>query len=159
MSGKTTLAMKMSKALQRKNVKTIVLDPFLDPEWYADFITSDQDEFLNVVWDVGRQCAIFVDESGDAIGKYNNVMNELATRGRHWGHICHFICQRPKQLSTTIRTQCSNLAIFKQSLADTKDLANEFVDNEINNAHTLEKGEFIYVRDGHKTVKLNAFNL
>ena len=145
--------------MQRKNVKTIVLDPFLDPEWQADFITSDQDEFLNVVWNVGRQCAIFVDESGDAIGKYNNVMNELATRGRHWGHICHFICQRPKQLSTTIRTQCSNLAIFKQSLADTKDLANEFVDNEINNAHTLEKGEFIYVRDGYKTVKLNAFNL
>lgn len=151
--------MQMAKAKQRAGIKTIVLDPFLDPEWNADFITSDQEMFLDVVWNKSRQCAIFVDESGDMIGKYNSVMNELATRGRHWGHKCHFICQRPKQLSTTIRTQCSDLAIFKQSLADTKDLANEFVEPMINQAHELEKGEFIYVRDNHKPMKLNAFNL
>jgi len=93
------------------------------------------------------------------IGKYNSVMDELATRGRHWGHKCHFITQRSKQLSTTIRSQCSDIAIFKQSLADTKDLSNEFVEPMINEAHTLEKGEFILARDGHKSVKLNAFNL
>lgn len=150
--------MKMAKEKQRNGIKTIVLDPFLDPEWGADFITSDPEQFLKIVW-ASRQCAIFVDESGDMIGKYNNVMNELATRARHWGHKSHFICQRPKQLSTTIRSQCSELAIFKQSLNDTKDLADEFVEPMINQAHSLEKGEFIFVRDNQKPVKLSAFTL
>lgn len=93
------------------------------------------------------------------IGRYSPVMEELATRGRHWGHKCHFITQRAKQIGTNIRTQCSNAVIFKQSLDDTKDLSNEFVDPMINEAHKLEKGEFIYHRDGHKTLKLNVFNL
>lgn len=129
-----------------------------DPDWNADFITDDQDEFLEAVWQ-SRNCAVFVDEAGSAIGKYNRVMEELATKGRHWGHKCYFICQRAKQISTTIRAQCSDLAIFKQSYDDTKDLANEFVEPMINQAHTLGKGEFILVRDGLPAQKLNAFDL
>jgi len=93
------------------------------------------------------------------IGKYNNLMEQLATRGRHWGHKCYFISQRAKQLSTTLRAQCSELVIFKQSLTDTKDLANEFVDNAINEANALDDGDFIYVRHRQKTVKLNVFKL
>jgi hypothetical protein len=106
-----------------------------------------------------RSCAIFVDESGRMIGKFNNVMDDLATMGRQWGHKCYFITQRVKQISTTIRTQCSEIVIFKQSLADTKDLADEFVEPIINDAHKLEKGEFIYVRDGAKPLKLNVFKI
>lgn len=93
------------------------------------------------------------------IGKYSSVMDELATQGRHWGHKMFFITQRVKQLSTNLRDQCSEVVIFKQSLADTKDLANEFVEPEINNAHKLEKGEFIYIRDGKKPLTLNVFAL
>jgi len=93
------------------------------------------------------------------IGKYDTIMEELATRGRHWGHKCFFISQRSKQLSTTLRAQCSELAIFKQSLRDTKDLADEYVEPMINEAHTLNKGEFIYVRDEFPPIKLNVFNL
>ena len=86
-------------------------------------------------------------------------MDELATQGRHWGHKMFFITQRVKQLSTNLRDQCSEVVIFKQSLADTKDLANEFVEPEINNAHQLNKGEFIYIRDGQKPLTLNVFEL
>jgi DNA helicase HerA-like ATPase len=158
LSGKTTWAKKKAASLKKLGYKIIVLDPFLDPAWNADFITSDKDKFLSTVWN-SRQCAVFVDEAGDMVGKYDTVMNELATRGRHWGHKCYFITQRAKQLSTTVRAQCSELVIFKQSQNDTKDLANEFVDNTINEAHTLSKGQFIYVRDGHETIKLNVFDL
>lgn len=86
-------------------------------------------------------------------------MERLATEGRQWGHKCYFITQRVKQVSTTIRTQCSEIVIFKQSLNDTKDLADEFVEPLINQANTLEKGEFIYVRDNQPTLKLNVFKL
>ena len=129
-----------------------------DPDWNADFQTENQDEFLEAVWG-NRSCAVFIDEAGDEIGKYNKTMEKLATRGRQWGHKCYFISQRVKQLSTTIRTQCSELVIFKQSLTDTKDLADEFVEPMINQAHTLEKGEFILVRDNLPPLKLNVFDL
>ena len=158
LSGKTTFAKKKAAAFKKQGVHIIVLDPLLDPQWNATFITFDQEKFLEIVWK-NRNCAVFVDEAGDAIGKYNKVMDMLATRGRQWGHKCFFITQRAKQLSTTIRTQCSELVIFKQSLADTKDLANEFVEPMINDAQSLEKGEFIYIRDGQKPLKLNVFDL
>lgn len=158
LSGKTTFAKKKAQALKKKGYHIIVLDPFLDPEWQADFITSDPEKFLHVVWN-NKQCAIFVDEAGDMIGKYDKVMEKLATRGRHWGHKCFFITQRVKQLSTTVRNQCSELVIFKQSAADTKDLANEFVEPMINEAHALAQGEFIYIRHNQPPVKLDVFKL
>jgi len=158
LSGKTTFAKKKAAALKAHGHNIIVLDPFLDPQWNATYITSDQDDFLEKVW-LNRNCAVFVDEGGSTIGKYNKAMEELATRGRHWGHKCFFITQRVKQLSTTIRTQCSEVVIFKQAQRDTKDLADEFVEPIINNAHLLQKGEFFYVRDNQEPLKLNVFSL
>lgn len=159
MSGKTTLAKKKAESLQKvKGRHNIVLDPFLDPEWKADFITNKQDEFLKAVWG-NRNCNIFIDESGSSVGKFNTLMDELATRGRHWGHKVYFICQRSKMISTTVRSQCSELAIFKNSRNDTQDLADEFVEPMILEADKLAKGEFIYVRDGLETIKLNVFEL
>lgn len=158
LSGKTTFGKKKAKALKRQGKLVFVLDPFLDPEWEADFITDDKDEFLQVVW-ANKNAAVFVDEGGSTVGKYSEVMNELATRGRHWGHKVYFISQRAKQISTTIRTQCSELVIFKQSQNDSKDLSDEFVEPIILQADKLAKGEFYYVRDNQPTVKLNVFQL
>lgn len=158
MSGKTTFAKKKAASLKNSGKNIIVLDPFLDPEWNATFITNNSDEFLEAVW-ANRSCAVFVDEAGSSIGKYSPIMEELATRGRHWGHKCYFITQRAKQLSTSLRAQCSEIVIFKQSLNDTKDLADEFVEPQINQAHSLNMGEFIYVRHNQPTLKLNVFEL
>ena len=135
-----------------------MLDPLLDPGWNADFITGNQEKFLDAVWN-NQDCAIFIDEGGETIGRYNKVMDRVATKGRHWGHKCYFITQRPKQISTNIRAQCSELVIFKQSLNDTRDLADEFVETMINEAHTLADGEFIYVQKGVAARKLNVFSL
>ena len=157
-SGKTTFATKKALALKSQGYSVIVLDSMRDPRWPADFITDDQEHFLDVVW-ASRNCAVFIDEAGDEVGKYNDAMNRLATKGRHWGHKVHFICQRTKQISTTVRTQCSNVVIFKQSLNDTKDLADEFVEPMINQAHLLKDGEFIYVRHGQPPGKYNVFEI
>lgn len=158
LSGKTTFAKKKAASLKARGIPIIVLDPLLDPEWRADFITSDPAKFLDILWQ-SRGCAVFIDEAGDAVGKFNEPMNKCATRGRHWGHKCFFITQRVKQISTTIRTQCSELVVFKQSYNDTKDLADEFVEPLIKEAHRLDHGEFYYVRHGQPTLKLNVFNL
>lgn len=165
LSGKTTFTEKKTKSINRLHGrKIIVLDPMLDKRWGEGiapsdiFVTSNKQKFLQMVWN-SKNCVVVVDEAGKMIGKYDDVMDELATTGRHFGHKCFFITQRAKQISTTIRTQCSEIAIFKQSKDDTKDLANEFVEPMINEAHTLAKGEFIYVRDGQAPEKLNVFEL
>lgn len=152
-SGKTTWARKKALSLQRQNRHVIILDPFKRKSWDNGnehaYITDNEKDFLNAIWS-NRECAIFIDEAGETVGKYNDLINSVASKSRNFGHKCFFIMQRPKQISVTIRCQCSELVIFRSSLSDTKDIADEFVEPRINEAHNLKLGEFIYVRKGHK---------
>lgn len=132
----------MANQYKQKQIPVLVLDPDKRSLWNADFITNDPEEFLLVVF-ANRSCAIFVDESGDMIGRYGGAMNRLATTSRKWGHNCHFIAQRAKQIDVTTRTQCSNIFLFKQSLDDTKELARDFCAEDLKQAHTLKKGEYL----------------
>lgn len=163
-SGKTTWAKKKAHSLQRIEPAraVIVLDPFKRPSWILNpdlcFVTNDRDEFLKTVW-ASRECSIFVDEAGDEIGRYDDIMNSLATKSRNYGHKCHFIMQRSKQISTTIRTQCAEIVCFQQSYNDTKDLADEFCAPALAKAHELKKGEFIHAIKGGNVSKNNVFLL
>lgn len=143
LSGKTTLAKKLAPVYRARGIKVGVLDPLGDPEWEADFRTTDPDDFLRAFW-ASRQCAWFVDESGDAVGKYDEAMIKTATRGRHWGHRMHYITQRGAQLSRTVRDQCSSLFLFTTSLDDSKIHANEWNKPQIKSAHTLRQGEYFH---------------
>jgi hypothetical protein len=119
-----------------------VLDPDKRSGWQADFLTDDPAEYLEVV-KVNQGCALFIDESGQMIGRYAREMAWLATNSRKWGHKAHFITQRATQLDTTVRNQCTTIFLFKQSLNDTKILANEFVSDDLEAAHTLSQGEYL----------------
>lgn len=160
--GKTTWARKKAHSLQRAGRTCIILDPFKRSSWAVvpehAYVTDDEELFLKAIWE-NRECAIFIDESGDMVGKYNDLINSVATKSRNFGHKCYFIMQRQKQISTTIRTQCTEIVIFKSSLNDTKDLADEFVEPMLKEAPTLEKGEFIQTTKGGKPAKYNVFNL
>jgi len=143
-SGKTCLAKQMAAAYRARGVGVLVLDPLADPGWETDYITSDPDQFIEIFW-ASRSCAVFIDEAGDAVGRYDAVMAKTATRGRHWGHNCHYITQRGAQLAVTVRDQCSNLFIFCTALNDAKTHANEWNQPELVNCPTLKKGEYYHV--------------
>lgn len=142
-SGKTTLAKELASAYRRQGVSVLALDPMHDL-WDADYQTADNDEFLRVVWG-SKSCAIFVDEAGDAIGQYDKTMNQLATKGRHWGHNVHFITQRGAMISRTIRDQCSRLFLFATARPDAKIHAVEWNSPELEHASKLEKGAYFDV--------------
>jgi len=145
-SGKTTFATRLSEQYHKENYKIIVLDPLIDPRWKADFITNDEEQFLSVVKSPKtRSCQIFIDESGESIGRYNSNMFFLATRARHYGHNSHFISQRGSQLSKTVRDQCSILVLFNCSFTDAKNLSDEWNRPELKNASQLQQGEYFYV--------------
>ncbi len=142
-SGKTTLAKRLAKRYRTHEQKVLVLDSLNDPEWEADFQTTDIDEFLAVFWS-SRRCAVFIDEAGDAVGKFNTVMQRTATRGRHWGHSVHFITQRSVQLSPTVRDQCGHIFLLTTSLKDSKVHADEWNQPQLATAHTLRRGEYFH---------------
>ena len=126
-------------------MKTLVLDPFNDPGWHADFITSDSDEFLEVYFNANTlRCGVFIDEAGDSVGRYDNAMIRTATRGRHWGHNNHYCSQRGTLLARTVRDQCSHLFLFATGLEDCKIHAREWNNQQLLEGHTLPQGDFFH---------------
>lgn len=162
-SGKTTLAKKLCKDYQKRKIACIVLDPLRDPGWSdapdSDlfFQTVDKDEFLATV-KASQRCAVFIDESGESVGQYDTTMHWLATRGRHYGHNCHFISQRGQQIAKTVRDQCGRLFLFTCSLTDAKILADEWNKPVLREAHMLEQGEFFIVGRFSGTEIASAFD-
>ena len=145
-SGKTTLAKKLCENYRKRGISTIVLDPLWD-NWNANFQTSDPNEFMQIVSNPQTQrCAIFIDESAESIGQYNKEMFWLATRARHYGHNSHFIVQRTKQLSPTVRGQCRFLYMFNSPIVDCKDLANDFNEPRLIGGADLEQGKCYFVQ-------------
>lgn len=142
-SGKTSLAKKLAAHYQSKGIGVLVLDPMGDPEWPADYKTANADEFLDTFWN-SRRCAVFIDEAGDSVGRFNTVMQRTATKGRHWGHACHYITQRGAQLATTVRDQCSHLFLFTSSLNDSKIHADEWNQQELKTANSLKQGHYFH---------------
>lgn len=144
-SGKSTLAAQLSHEYHQAGIGVIVLDPMLDSRWQADVLTADRNYFLACInHPETSHCAIFVDESAEMIGHYQSEMFFLATRGRHMGHNCHFISQRAKQISPTVRDQCSFLALFSCSYPDALELSNNFNRPELKEANGLSKGEYFF---------------
>ena len=143
-SGKTTLAKRLAKRYKQKGVNVLLLDPLNDPGWEVDFRTTDADEFLRVFWQ-SRRCAAFIDEAGDAVGRFDTVMQRTATRGRHWGHNVHYISQRGAMLAPTVRDQCGHLFLFTTALNDSKLHANEWNNPELAQANSLPQGCYYHV--------------
>jgi DNA helicase HerA-like ATPase len=142
-SGKTTLAKDLCHRYYSRGYATAVLDPLNDPDWCPDFQTRDSGDFLECARN-SRSLGLFLDESGESVGKYNDEMFWLATRARHYGHKSHFLTQRPQQLSRTVWNQCSHLFLFNISAYDAKLLADEFNKPELRRANELAQFECFY---------------
>lgn len=152
-SGKTTLAKSMCAHYKAHGIATCVLDPLADPEWNSDFQTTDKAEFLDRV-KKSRQCALFIDESGEMVGRYDAEMFWCATQARHWGHRTHFITQRAAQLSPTVRHQCTKLFVFRVGVKDAETLAEEFGQDSVLEAGRLPQFEFLAVSRFGNTERL-----
>lgn len=150
---------KLIPAYRTANRPSIVLDPLSDPTWGLsanDFQTDNPKEFLSVMFK-SRSCALVVDESAEAIGRYAGEMRVVATQSRHLGHKAHFVVQRAVDLDRTIRDQCTELYLFRVGHNDAKVLAEEWGFEELKNASNLRQGEFYKVTRFETPIKLNLF--
>jgi hypothetical protein len=141
-TGKTTLGFRLAAAYRQQGINVLVLDPDLRSEWCANYITDDPEDFLKFV-KINTKCALFVDESGQMIGRYTTPMEWLATNSRKWGHKAHFLAQRATQLPPIVRAQCTTIFLFKQAMTDAKILAADFVAEDLKQSCFLVKGEYL----------------
>jgi hypothetical protein len=142
-SGKTTFATQLARAHKASGFGVIVLDPMLDPRWRCDFLTASADEFLRVFWG-SQRCMAFIDEAGESVGRYDELMVRTATKGRHWGHSCHYLSQRGALLNRTVRDQCSHLFLFATSSEDCKLHAAEWNKPQLREGSSLLQGEYFH---------------
>lgn len=148
LSGKTTLAKRRAFFFRQQGIKVLVCDPVSDPEWPADFITRDQEKFLNAYW-ASERCAAFFDEGSRSVGKYNLATEDTATLGRHRGHINHYIVQRVTQIPPIVRDQCTEIFLFRSSRKDGEMLADEWAIDELARCAELPLLHYIHAkRDG-----------
>lgn len=156
LSGKTTIARLLASAYSDAGRLVIVLDELLDPAWVTEgkavFLTDNPEDFKEVFW-TNRNLAVFIDEAGESVGRYDKSMSMTATRGRHWGHICHYISQRPSMLARNVRGQCSEVYAFACSKADAEMLAEEFLQPALLKCPDLARGEYIHAMRFGKTNK------
>src|SRR3954466_4833967 len=99
-SGKTTLAKIFAWEYKAKGVNTILLDPMADPEWKCDRTYRNPDQFLAAA-KTAKQCGLFIDESGKAMGKFDREMEWVTCMSRHWGHEATLVSQRGVQINPT----------------------------------------------------------
>lgn len=143
LTGKTTLAKRLAEAYKRKQVGVIVYDPIGDPGWVCDRRLTSIKDFLDVYWS-STGCMAFIDEAGNVCQQWDLDAVKTATKGRHWGHRNHYICQRASMISLTIRDQCSELFLFNSGPKDCKTHAEEWNCPAIaEKGPFLKRGEFI----------------
>lgn len=142
-SGKSTLAKQLIKGYVAAGIKCCVLDPILDNDWNADYLTDDPDRFL-YWWGHGESLAMFIDESSETCGQWDKEMIKTATRGRHYGHNMHYISHRGTGLSPTIRSNCTHLYLFKSDYKDCEIFKRDFCEPRILEAVELPQYHFLH---------------
>jgi DNA helicase HerA-like ATPase len=159
-SGKTTLAKKIVEKAHKRGVNKLILDPTpARHEWPhddKDFITNDPDEFLQVVF-ANTRCLGIVDEAGSMIGRFGKEKNNLATMSRHYGHSMIFITQDVKSIDNIVREQMQDIIVFRVGKKRADELAEDFADDDLKQASTLQKGEFLIKQDFRPVIRDKVF--
>lgn len=151
-SGKTTLAKRMATQYVAAGITPIVLDRTVDPGWPTDFIFKYSANFLAYVKDASKcmSCALFVDESGMSLDKYDSDTEWLTTTARHHGHRTHLLAHRAEMVNTNVRSQCATLICFALNIRDAKEYSLMWNCEEIKqNAPRLEHGQYMCIRRFH----------
>lgn len=111
-SGKTTLGKALCRQSAKLGKRCLVLDPLYSKWEGAAEVYHEQSSFVRAIT-VKKNWGsfLFIDEGG-VYGRYNDLMNKLATLSRHLGDTCFFIAQRAKMLDTTVTSQCTHAWLF-----------------------------------------------
>lgn len=128
MSGKTTLGIQTARGYQSQGYAVLVCDPKRNPDWRADWMTSNLLEFVDVAKRSTR-CALFIEEAGN-FGKIPEF-EWLFTESRNWGHVAHYLSQFHRQVPPIVRGNIEHLYLFTAGKRCVQEFADEFAQPRI----------------------------
>lgn len=152
MSGKSTLARRFLAAeYLRRGFGVLVHDLHVE-DWGQEAapdrvrVYSDDAAFLSAVWR-SQRCAIFVDEASELCDsrRANKGFVSIATRGRHRGHVAHFIAQNLTAIHYQVRSQCTRIYAFRLTPAECAKIVRETGYEELSALDSLPAGSFFSV--------------
>lgn len=166
MSGKTTLARAIARALRKQNQNVIVYDPMGTDTAGGDWgegarVFDNKDEFLNFVEsdECPFPCHVFVDESDLVFSLDQKENHWMLRRGRHFGMIIYCITQRPVMIAPSVRSMCGRAYVFRLVQDDIKKVAADYAFDEAHKIN-LDSGDFLCFTAGQSEYKRgNVFEM
>lgn len=153
LSGKTTLAKKLSQGYWNKHkVRTLVLDINQDEWGEHAWATDDEKKFWTAAWKT-RNCLIIVDEAAETIRRDKSLL-PVFTRMRHCDHILLVIGHSGVNLLPAMREQFDTVYLFRQSESAAKVWAEVMTEKGLLGATELQQFEFIHHQLYGKPVKM-----
>lgn len=141
--GKSTYCKWLAEGLRKARKHVVLFNPYNQPGWNYDFASSNPDEVLKYCHQPFPKY-VFLEEvsSLNADEKYD----WFTTFSRN----CHcqvwVIAQRmTKMISPNLRTNCEEVVLFKSSLSDCRELADEYREPRILRVEKFRVGEFYHI--------------
>lgn len=144
-----------------KNGKVLSYD-ILNSKWPDGVqVVTNADDFEWFYWSETDYVAVFIDEAGETVKRFNTDMEKTATRGRHLGHQNFYLVQGLTLMSNQARKQCTGVYLFNSEADDAEILYKSYGrprnPNDpyrvILDAPTFAPGEFLYFTDLQPPVK------
>lgn len=123
------------------------MDPFSDHWGNKARIFDDVYALLDAAKNC-EGCLLVVDESCLSLDRHDPSQFWLAKASRHNHHSSFFIGQNYVDIPKGMRTNCTQVIIFRSTRTDAKALANEFDDDRLLQITHLEDGQFFRVVKG-----------
>lgn len=144
LSGKTTLAMELSRQYWRRaKMRSLVLDPNLEDWGKQAWVTDDEEKFWKVVWRAeGKPSLVIVEEASETINR-DKGLTSVFTRLRHLNHKLIVIGHHGSNLLPIMRDQFDHLYLFRQSLTSAKSWADTMTQPGFEQAAELPQYEFM----------------
>src|SRR5260221_2064355 len=143
LSGKTTLAIALSKEYWRKSkMRSLVLDPHCEGWGEQAYVTTNEDEFWPNVWKTTNSLVI-VEEAAATIRRERDLV-PVFTRLRHNHHKLLIIGHSGMDLLPVMRQQLDTLYLFRQPVSAAKVWAETFTQDGLLQAVSLQQFEFLY---------------
>ena len=155
LSGKSTLARRLSEQywVQEKR-RSFVLDPNLEYWGPQAWVTSNEEQFAEVVWKVRNELVI-IEEAAATINRDRSKVAGYFTRIRHAGHKVIVVGHSGMDLLPVMRQQIDEVFLFRQPRQAAEVWAMNFADDKLLACTKLKQYEFMHTRlYGEPTVKI-----
>ncbi len=123
-TGKTTLGLILAREAKKRKIMSMVFDR-RDAGYCCDIVVKSFPRFLELA-QASSNMMLFVDDCPTVLQRGKDSHKWLTTESRHQGHNVVLMAQRYMMIPKDNRDNCQTVLMFRQSLRDCKEIAEEF---------------------------------